>query len=248
MPKKLSVIFLVVLLHLPTFASYMSPQLELRLQAGKSRHISRASLLLPCYSTDSSLLYANVIGMRDSNHALEGNFGFGYRHQVVDSIYGSFMHYDRRSHVNGGLYEQLTFGLEYFTNLLEVRANYYHAFNKVKSYQSKQPLNDGTSRYKLVKMQEFALSGLDGEVGVTLDRFSLYGGYYYYAKDNHTIHGPRFRTKVNLNDYGYLTGEVSYDNKRKLEYSIGIGVKVKFGKNQTLTTLQQKMLLSLIHI
>ena len=101
MTKKLSVIFLVVLLHLPTFASYMSPQLELRLQAGKSRHISRASLLLPCYSTDSSLLYANVIGMRDSNHALEGNFGFGYRHQVVDSIYGGFMHYDRRSHVNG---------------------------------------------------------------------------------------------------------------------------------------------------
>lgn len=81
---------------------------------------------MPIAQNEENLLFADIRGMHDSNMAIEGNFGLGFRHlyypHMIMGIYGFF---DRRRSEFDNYYYQGTFGAECLTEKYDFRFNYY---------------------------------------------------------------------------------------------------------------------------
>ncbi|NQY44128.1 MAG: inverse autotransporter beta domain-containing protein, partial [Legionellales bacterium] len=71
---------------------------------GKKKHkrdIGRLGFVMPFFQNSRSVAFVTMIGMGDTNKAIEGNFGAGYRVlNTKSSIIGGYLFYDLRSTPN----------------------------------------------------------------------------------------------------------------------------------------------------
>ncbi|NQY42319.1 MAG: inverse autotransporter beta domain-containing protein, partial [Legionellales bacterium] len=169
---------------------------------GGSRNIGRIGFVLPVFQKMDSVLFLSLIGMQDTAKHIEGNFGLGFR-KLVNSrwILGGYGFYDLRKTQNNNLLSQATFGVEALSKDIEFRSNIYVPFGiayelgenniyRVNYNPNTRVANLNVSANKTV---EKALAGFDIEAGGNIpgiDRFELFGGYYYFfGKDVETIKG-----------------------------------------------------------
>lgn len=265
--KKLSIILTIFLTqaYMCSHAQKYTANVELSAKkgiTGKSkfkRDIGRLGLLFPFWQHESAVAYFTAIGMKDTKHSIEGNFGVGLRKIINNSyILGTYGFYDVRNTPNNNNLHQITMGAEYLTHNFETRLNLYVPINEkilsaTEIYDiSYDPKFTRTKVGKsAIENVEKGLIGVDVEVGGSLPahtNLSAYIAYYYFdAKDAKAVYGPRARAKYTLADWLSLEYEASFDSKRKFISSIGInlnwrfGAKNSLGKQIKLSRIEQKM-------
>ena len=253
MNKKSCLVFMLLYIS-PIFASNTlfnpkyEPNIELGLKTGNKRDIARLGVIIPVYTTNKGLVFANIFGMLDSIEAREGNFGIGYRHLENNYIIGAYGFYDKRLSQYNNLFNQLTFGGEYLREHFEFRTNIYLPLDKDKkvfSEKSKSRSNFTTITKNNVLFEK-ALSGFDVELGgnsPSLQSLEGFIAYYYFQGSNiKAIHGPRIRTNLHLTNNLSIEGELSYDRLRDIAYFVGVNLHCVIGKHQaSLSKLRKKM-------
>ncbi len=207
------------------------PKIEFNYKSGNQRNIGQISMLYPVWQDYHRILFLNTIGMLDSNHAREGNFGIGYRKMSDRSIYGIYLYYDRRQTALKNMVQQWTIGVEYLTSLLELRSNIYFPMSKkhVFAHQLSGKVNfDGT--HTLIQlfnheMIEAPMHGLDIEWGSAIPNFNplqFFIAYYHFNnKYVQSINGLRMRGHLKLSRWLSIEGEYSYDGVRKSQFFLG---------------------------
>ena len=85
------------------------------------------SLLIPLYAQNQSILFFNPRGALKDEGETEGNLGLGFRHMFGDNdfILGANVYRDYRRSKFGNTWKQWGAGLEFLSNWVDARANYY---------------------------------------------------------------------------------------------------------------------------
>ncbi len=157
-------------------------------------------LVLPVYSFKSGLLFVNPRGSINDSDGQEGNIGLGYRHLFPDKnfIVGANVYYDLRDTELDNTFDQFGAGVEFLSQWVDARANYYlpeedakesdlyrQQTDKVREITEhwRKPVGDGyiieqhgwtaDSTYEVTSLQHYrlyeqALEGFDAEVGALL--------------------------------------------------------------------------------
>ncbi len=228
--------------------------LDVNIKAGNKRHINRLGLLIPILQNDHSIFHITLIGMLDSKHAREGNFGLGYRHRSGDTIYGIYGFLDIRRSERKNNFKQLTLGAEILKENFEFRGNIYLPNRKKYEIrdQSKLMVAFDGHRTNINARQsisyEKALRGFDIEAGGSLPSFQAlqaYLAYYYFGFDRsaQAVKGYRVRGNLKVNNTISLEAEVNHDKVRKTNYFTGVRFNFSLGGNKKnqLDLLDQKM-------
>jgi len=205
------------------------PHLDIELRKGNKRSIARAEAFLPLQQDATSLLFADIRGMKDSLQNHEGNIGLGYR-QIIsnglgghDWILGGYGFLDIRYSAAGNRFWQAALGVEALSEKFDFRSNVYLPQSSAKQISGTAAVNGvvvGT-QLRLVgfgNVRERALPGFDAEIGYKLpilenqiDAFKLYGGGYYFdAKGYRTVAGPRGRIEMQWQNFMDISEETRF--------------------------------------
>lgn len=156
--------------------------------------------LLPVYQLGDGLFFVNPRGSMNDNDGQEANIGAGYRHLFPDKnfIVGGNLYYDVRNTELDNTFDQFGFGVEFLSQWVDARANYYLPQDDVKqgdihlqktdtvreiTQHWNKPQGDGNiieqigwtadSTYEVTSLQHYrvyeqALEGFDAEIGALL--------------------------------------------------------------------------------
>lgn len=203
-----------------------------------SRNIARLSTVIPITQSDDSIGFLSVIGMRDTKHNLEGNFGFGYRKIFSQRfIMGGYAFYDLRNTKYKHNLQQITAGIEFLTDYFESRVNVYTPFGK-QVINSISIYNITATQFskRQISEQEIGIPGFDLEIGGTLPKHRKLSGfitYYRFAKNNLDSYiGFRLRSSYAVMPWLHIDGEANFDRTRKFVYYAGITLQWKVGLKQ----------------
>lgn len=127
----------------PIFAKKWKGHVTFDAKAGNKRSIAQPILFIPIEQNDTSLVFADIRGMVDTNHAREGNFGLAYRQVTEGFIMGGYVFFDRRQTHFKNIFNQYTVGLEAFNNVWEWRFNAYLPTSK-RVYIGSKPVSTTT--------------------------------------------------------------------------------------------------------
>lgn len=226
--------------------AFYEPQLSINYKHGHYRHVGRIQILYPLAQRSEQLLYSHIVGLLDSQHADEGNFGLGYRLLSTHTITGGYVFYDLRRTSNQNRMHQMTLGAEYLTLNNELRGNIYIPFSTAKLIARQPILNTPSTKNLILAQTEVPLAGFDVEWShnsIFLPQAKLSTSYFYfYAKDVEHIHGPRVRIDYQITKEISLEGEWSYDKARSWNYFVGARVSFALGsKIQSPVSLAHKM-------
>lgn len=169
------------------------PWVEMGGQFGDGRSIGATNLFAPVWQNPGSLLFVDLRGSFDDRSAVEGNFGFGFRH-MLDSGWnlGAYGYLDVRRSSYGNTFHQATFGVEALGETFDFRANAYLPFGDREkrvtagTTSSSTPIGGSTAVLTGTNLAiqtlmsttlstnyliERAMSGFDAEVGMRLPIF-----------------------------------------------------------------------------
>ena len=104
-----------------------APELTLGARAGDGVVESYGDILAPIMALKSGIVFINPRASMSDHSAEEYNLGLGYRHLLKDKgmILGANVYYDYRETESGGRFNQLGLGVEYLSDWVDARANYY---------------------------------------------------------------------------------------------------------------------------
>lgn len=239
--------------NLDTNAITYRPRVEMNLKLGKQRHVGQAGLLMPILQSENSLLYANIVGMGDSKHQKEGNFGLGIRYLNQEHIWGIYGFWDIRSTQMHNQFQQATIGAEWLSKTRELRFNTYLPEKNRYLIQRASHLNvdfNGTQTiYTRTLHQKFeqALPGFDLEWGGHLLPWStsqMFVAYYRFKRKGAPLaQGIRLRSRHTLTSWISFEMEYSFDTLRLHHWFSGIRAYYQLGKKSSSTSslLTQKM-------
>lgn len=195
--------------------------LDIEGKVGIRRNLGEATLFVPLWQDESTMLFGDVRFKMDDQNSHEGNFGLGVRRMMADGwnagLYGFF---DRRHSPNDNMFNQFTFGAEVLGTNFDLRANtYWPVGNTVQAVgqptqgPSTAAVSGGTLQVTtpaMLQRFEYALRGFDAEAGVRIPILPAEGPYQlrFYAGgfrfDEPTgvaavVAGPRLR--LEFTDY-----------------------------------------------
>jgi hypothetical protein len=184
---------------------------EIAVRPGTDRTSGQLELFLPVWQDDTSLIFGDLRGLGDTDNAIEGSGGLGYRTLTGDGwILGGYLFGDARHTDDGNVFWQGGAGLEALSEDFDFRVNGYIPEDKEERTDKKliwiDPLRPrGRTDY------ETALWGMDGEVGVLLpgvleETRAYVGGFYFDAYDDRVDAewGPKARIETRLSDMSWL--------------------------------------------
>ena len=230
-----------------------SARLEGNWRYSNDRSILMTEFWVPLHQSEDAILYGDARLMGDNLDAREFNFGIGYR-EIVDnehlgkSIIGLNAWYDRRISSYGSHFNQVTAGVEWLNEDIDLRANMYVPLNKQKTFTRENP--QGTNG-RFVGNQlvvntdqlvvEEALSGLDFELGYKLpfmdsytDSTRLYGGAYYFDGDAaEDVAGWRTRIASDVNSDIQLGARFQKDDVRGSQAYLEATLRFPLGAKQS---------------
>ncbi|MBS0470649.1 MAG: hypothetical protein JSR60_06225 [Proteobacteria bacterium] len=208
----------------------------------------------PVWQDLNSLLYVRLGIGAPTNRSAIGNIGLGYRTKIdPEWIVGGYAGVDfTQSH--GRSYSQGSLGFEAMSADWDVRLNGYLSFDsKPNDVLGSYSLFIHDTRIAILKEQEFAYSGFEGEVGYRVfntDNFDIrvFGGAYSFTRDSTkatlggvgfnlgpgTIAGPMGRAEFELHDLDLFgpqsrltfTAEVSDDDVHGSTAYVGVALRV----------------------
>jgi len=157
------------------------------------------------YSQDeNTLVFFNPKQTWSHPHSDELNLGAGIR-QIFDDDYILGMHifYDKKHSINKLWHEQIGVGLEYLSEPLDVRINYYHPITDAKELSGTNFYSLGEINLIRWKNLEEPLQGVDLEAGFPIlpegANTRLYlGGFFYSSDYADDVNGFRARTETDI--------------------------------------------------
>lgn len=154
-----------------------------------------------------------------NNSKPAANIGVGLRY-LNSRLWGTNIYYDFRktSKLN---YNQVSCGLETIGEKIDARINGYFPVGKHTSTRGSTTFDyfQGHHMY-LVKKEEFALQGVNAELGIHLGRSKKIGFYtafgpYYFCNNSKQAVGGSFRISMDFKDVFTLETSTSYDSLYK---------------------------------
>lgn len=225
------------------------------------------SAMLPLWYDQSSLLFADLRGVSDSNDRAGANLGVGFRHlTAADWIIGAYGFYDRLHLAGDAAINQGVLGIELMNVDWEFRVNGYlpesfersvgRPVNHISTYDGWHYIASTTYRI------EGTYRGADFELGCLLHDWNAgdielrgyVGGYHFDRNDSRfeAITGPRVRAELRIYDLPSLgpqsrlvaTGQYQWDEVRGSQGLVSIGVRVAFGDRSStkLSRIRRRML------
>ncbi len=204
-------------------------------------------IFFPIYNNKDSVLYGASdfliflnpkITMTDFSTD-EENLGVGFRYLASDLLFeqgiivGSNVYYDAAYSENGGRHTQLGLGIEFLSQVLDLRGNYYFPISDKKIIDDYY--NFGQRSLMQYFREEEALRGYDAEIGIPVPLLSsiietwVYGGgYWYNSKISENIEGLKARIQINPAPLITFSVEVKDDNVFGNETFIGGFVSLPF--------------------
>jgi len=193
-------------------------RVETNLRAGHERSIFMTEFWVPFAQSDSkdNILYGSLRMMGDNQDSREGNLGVGYR-QVIDTkgfkgVAGIHGWLDRRITERGSKFHQITTGVEWLGESVDVRLNGYIPLSDKREIEipNANPQGPELAGTGIVvdtngTILEEPQGGFDLELGLELgqysdfirdntDRFHVYaGGYYFDGPNTEDVAGWRTR-------------------------------------------------------
>lgn len=166
------------------------------------------------------------------------NAGIGLR--FVDSrVYGANAYYDYRK-TKHGHYNQASIGFESLGRIWDFRVNGYLPFGDKNSRFFHAEFDHFSDDHMIIsRKQEFALKGVNGEVGIHLDQvdcipFYLAMGPYYLEGKGRNVYGGEFRASATFYTYLTLEARTSYDNVFHATYQGLISLNIPFGSRSNI--------------
>jgi hypothetical protein len=103
------------------------PELTLGARGGDGVFEGFGDILAPVLALKSGIVFVNPRASGNDHNAEEYNLGVGYRHLLRDKgmIFGANVYYDYRETEQGGTFNQAGLGVEYLSDWVDARANYY---------------------------------------------------------------------------------------------------------------------------
>lgn len=115
-----------------------APELTLGTRAGDDVVEGFGDILAPIVALKSGIVFINPRASMSDHSAEEYNLGVGYRHLLRDKgmIFGANVYYDYRETESGNRFNQLGVGVEYLSDWVDARANYYLPENQSETVES----------------------------------------------------------------------------------------------------------------
>ena len=220
------------------FAQQFSPseysaQIRLGLRSANSAkdNWGYADFFIPVYNSKDSILYGasdfllfvnSKIIMTDFSTD-EQNLGIGFRYLAANFlfeegvIFGSNLFFDTAYSKNGIRHNQVGFGIEFLSQCLDLRGNYYQPVSDEKIVDDIYAFGQKSLLRQL--KEEEPLPGFDAEIGIPLPVISSFietwvygGGYWYNSKIENNIKGVKGRVEVNPSPVVTFTAEIRNDD------------------------------------
>ena len=195
--------------------------LDIEGKVGTKRNLGEATLFVPLWQDDSTMLFGDVRFKMDDQNSHEGNFGLGVRRMMADGWNaGLYGFYDRRHSPNDNMFNQLTFGAEVLGTNFDFRANTYwpvgstvQAVGQPIQGPTTAAVSGGTLQVTtpaMLQRFEYALRGFDAEAGVRVPilpaespyQLRFYAGGFRFDEPTgvaSVVAGPRLR--LEFTDY-----------------------------------------------
>jgi hypothetical protein len=232
------------------------PFLDLGGKIGTKRNLGDATLFVPVWQDERSMLFGDVRVRADNQSSVEGNFGLGFRRMVADGWnMGLYGFYDHRRSPNANLFDQFTAGAELLGLNFDARVNTYWPFgNTVQTVGGpvtppSTAIVSGTSVMvntpATMQAYEYALRGFDAEAGVRIPitpaespyNLRFYAGGFRFDEPSGVVPivaGPRLR--LEFTDYDVpglwngtrftVGGEWQSDQVRGSQFFAGLRFRV----------------------
>ena len=233
----------------------LKPRAEVNWRYNHNRSILMSEFWLPMAQspTNNSVIYGDLRFMGDGDNNREFNLGIGYRQQLEtallgDGIAGAHLWYDRRHTARDSGFNQLTAGLEWLGQRLDLRLNTYLPIgNDDETYLQANPNGNGTG---FVGNQIFvntdqsvveeALPGVDIEIGFKVpfmdaltDTTRLYaGGYHFKGDQAENVTGWRTRIDSVITPDISLGARFQHDDERGSQGFLEASLRFPFGTRQ----------------
>ena len=208
-----------------------------------------SELFVPLLQSHTTLLYADVRGMYNTQSAYQGSFGSGLRTLVLDSmILGGYGFYDYCDSAQHNPFQQASVGVEMLTWIWEARSNGY-----LPTSQGSNSSGGGAGPAFLQNgliflngTQQRALSGVDAEFGMLVaanptaqrELRAFAGGYNFNGTNGGSdIPGVYGRLEARIYDLNFLgqgsrleMGVISsYDDVNKYQVTGLLNLRIAFG-------------------
>jgi hypothetical protein len=168
---------------------------------------------------------------------LAGNIGIGERTHIpsINHLFGLYLYYDVRQGNHHLTVNQLSPGIEILGKRMEYRINGYFPVGNRESrtYGLRFDRFKG-NRMVIKKRKKFAMTGVDGEVGVHITQSTnhdVYAGFgpYYFTADPFSSWGGKTRWLWRYRDYISLEASYSYDQLFKNVFQGTVSFSYPFG-------------------
>ncbi len=183
----------------------------------KDGYTTLEGFFAPDPETVGALPFVDLRGHVFDNGKYAGNAGLGIRWMRHSRVYGVNTYFDYRK-TGRHRYSQAALGVETLGKRWDLRINGYLPVGDKQTRWSHRKFNRFQGHYLILKRkQEFAMKGLQGEVGgflpdtLGLRWYSAAGPYYFEGKGRHAL-GGKLRLAGSYKDYISLEISGSYDN------------------------------------
>ena len=230
-------------------------RVEVSMRPGTERSIVLTEFWVPIAQNqaDGSVIYGDLRLMGDDQNNREFNVGAGYREMVNtallgDGIIGGHVWYDRRLTERGSEFNQITAGMEWFSDVWDAKINAYYPLNDSKTHTQTNPNGQGAGfvgNQIIVNTDqtiiEEALPGLDLELGWKvpfLDGFTdstrVYGGVYHFEGDKaENVTGWRTRISSDITQNILLGARFQSEDVRGSQGFLEATIRFPFGNKQS---------------
>ncbi len=237
----------------------LRPRIEAGARAGTERSIGMTEIWVPVSQGRDRVLYGDARLNADDQDNNEGNFGIGYRQMAgADLILGAHGWLDRRSTERGGIFNQMTFGVEALGYNTDMRVNAYFPLSDERTYVTQNsgradPYLAGSGLFYDTSgaLVEKPQGGFDIELGHRLpvfedhiDSMRAYAGIYRFAAaDTDTVQGGRIRVAADVTPWLQIGTRYQYDKERGsqafLEATLRLPGKSSFRKEGVRSRLDE---------
>lgn len=232
------------------------PFLDVGGMIGTKRNIGEATLFVPVWQDERSMLFGDFRFKADDQNSHEGNFGLGFRNMFGDGWNaGLYGFYDRRRSPNMNLFNQFTVGAELLGANFDFRVNTYWPFGSTQQTVGAPTTAPSTATVSgttlmvntpaVMQSYEYAMRGFDAEAGVRVPitpasspyNLRFYAGGYRFDEASGTVPivaGPRLR--LEFTDYEVaglwggtrftVSGEWQTDQVRGSQFFAGLRLRV----------------------
>ena len=177
--------------------------------------------------------FADVRGHVFDNGKLAANAGTGMRYVSQSRVWGASLYYDYRN-AKRQHYNQISFDLETLGKIWDFRMNGYLLVGDRQSHLFGVAFDSFRKNHMYLRAyRNFALGGMDAELGAHVDPFFFGIGPYYLKGNKETTNGGKARFSVDLfNSYIRLEANVAYDHFFKWTGQGQVALNIPFGKSR----------------